>query len=81
MSKHTARRKLLPLFYVLCFFLSLPSFTRKPKRTQGLLNVLDGVVDTPGRIVVVTTNVVDCLDAALIRPGRIDKTILLDLME
>eukprot|EP00752_Nemacystus_decipiens_P016300 g14577.t1 len=48
---------------------------------SGLLNVLDGVVDTPGRIVVVTTNVVDSLDEALIRPGRIDKKILLDYME
>lgn len=45
------------------------------------MNVLDGVVDTPGRIVVVTTNVVDSLDPALIRPGRIDKKILLDYME
>lgn len=48
---------------------------------QGLLNVLDGVVDTPGRIVVVTTNLVDSLDPALIRPGRIDKKILLGYME
>lgn len=48
--------------------------------TQGLLNVLDGVVDTPGRIVVMTTNVIDVLDDALIRPGRIDKKILLGYM-
>lgn len=48
---------------------------------QGLLNVLDGVVDTPGRIVVLTTNLVDVLDRALIRPGRIDKTILLGYMK
>ena len=47
---------------------------------QGLLNVLDGVVDTPGRIVVMTTNIVEALDPALIRPGRIDKRILLDYM-
>lgn len=49
--------------------------------TQGLLNVLDGVVDTPGRIVVMTTNMVDALDGALIRPGRIDKKILLGFMK
>ncbi|CAN0107280.1 unnamed protein product [Ectocarpus sp. 12 AP-2014] len=48
---------------------------------SGLLNVLDGVVDTPGRIVVLTTNLVDVLDRALIRPGRIDKTILLGYMK
>ncbi|CAM9351235.1 unnamed protein product [Ascophyllum nodosum] len=47
---------------------------------SGLLNVLDGVVDTPGRIVVMTTNIVEALDPALIRPGRIDKRILLDYM-
>jgi len=48
---------------------------------SGLLNALDGVVDTPGRIVVMTTNVVEDLDAALIRPGRINKTIELGHME
>merc|ERR1712151_121551 len=41
----------------------------------GLLNVLDGVVDSPGRIVVMTTNYPDKLDPALIRPGRINKRI------
>ncbi|CAN0433199.1 unnamed protein product [Ascophyllum nodosum] len=46
----------------------------------GLLNVLDGVVDTPGRIVVMTTNHPEKLDAALIRPGRIDKKIYLGHM-
>lgn len=58
--------------------LSLPS---RMHNQQGLLNVLDGVVDTPGRIVIMTTNQVDVLDPALIRPGRIDKTILLDYMK
>lgn len=33
----------------------------------GLLNVLDGVVDTPGRIVVMSTNHPEKLDPALIR--------------
>jgi len=46
----------------------------------GLLNVLDGVVDTPGRIVIMTTNHVEHLDPALIRPGRIDKKLLLGFM-
>ncbi|CAM9298031.1 unnamed protein product, partial [Scytosiphon promiscuus] len=48
---------------------------------SGLLNALDGVVDTPGRLVVFTTNVIECLDPALIRPGRIDKPILLGYMK
>lgn len=41
----------------------------------GLLNVLDGTLDSPGRIVVMTTNHVDALDPALIRPGRINMQI------
>jgi SpoVK/Ycf46/Vps4 family AAA+-type ATPase len=48
---------------------------------SGLLNVLDGVVDTPGRIVIMTTNHPEMLDPALIRPGRVDKKILLGHME
>lgn len=41
----------------------------------GLLNVLDGVVDTPGRIVIMTSNHPEKLDPALIRPGRINKQV------
>mmetsp|Transcript_3588 Transcript_3588/g.3390 ORF Transcript_3588/g.3390 Transcript_3588/m.3390 type:complete len:157 (+) Transcript_3588:3-473(+) len=43
----------------------------------GLLNVLDGVVDTPGRMLIMTTNHPEMLDPALIRPGRIDKKLFL----
>lgn len=39
----------------------------------GLLNVLDGVVDTPGRLLVMSTNHPEVLDPALIRPGRINR--------
>jgi ATP-dependent 26S proteasome regulatory subunit len=39
------------------------------------LELLDGLVETPGRIVIVTTNHPDELDQALIRPGRIDLNI------
>lgn len=44
---------------------------------SGLLNVLDGVVDSPNQIVILTTNHVESLDPALIRPGRIDLQLLL----
>ena len=37
-----------------------------------LLNLLDGVLENPGRIVIMTSNFPDMLDSALIRPGRID---------
>eukprot|EP00930_Biecheleria_cincta_P099062 TRINITY_DN90713_c0_g1_i1.p1 TRINITY_DN90713_c0_g1~~TRINITY_DN90713_c0_g1_i1.p1 ORF type:complete len:766 (+),score=175.79 TRINITY_DN90713_c0_g1_i1:56-2353(+) len=47
----------------------------------GLLNVLDGVVDSPGRIVIMTTNHPEKLDPALIRPGRINFAIELGFMK
>jgi len=37
-----------------------------------LLNLLDGILETPGRIVIMTSNHPKMLDKALIRPGRID---------
>jgi len=37
-----------------------------------LLNLLDGVLEIPGRIVIMTSNFPEKLDRALIRPGRID---------
>ena len=37
-----------------------------------LLNLLDGVLETPGRILIMTSNYPDELDHALVRPGRID---------
>lgn len=37
-----------------------------------ILQVLDGNMETPGRIVVITSNFPEKLDQALIRPGRID---------
>lgn len=37
-----------------------------------LLQVLDGNMETPGRIIVITSNQPDILDEALIRPGRIN---------
>jgi chaperone BCS1 len=39
---------------------------------SGLLNALDGVASSEGRIVFMTTNYIDRLDPALIRPGRVD---------
>lgn len=42
---------------------------------SGLLNILDGVASQEGRILVMTTNHVENLDKALIRPGRVDMVI------
>ncbi|RDK39582.1 BCS1-like ATPase [Aspergillus phoenicis ATCC 13157] len=42
---------------------------------SGLLNVIDGVAASEGRILIMTTNHPEKLDAALLRPGRVDMTI------
>jgi chaperone BCS1 len=42
---------------------------------SGLLNALDGVAAGEERIVFLTTNHIDRLDEALIRPGRVDMMI------
>ena len=52
-------------------------FAKRWRLQAGLLNVLDGVVDCPNRIVVLTTNHPEKLDPALIRPGRINKKVRL----
>ena len=36
------------------------------------LNILDGLQECPGRIIIMTTNKPEYLDKALVRPGRID---------
>lgn len=51
------------------------STTNKKKSTvsfSALLNAIDGVGASEGRILIITTNHVDRLDKALIRPGRTD---------
>lgn len=45
---------------------------------SGLLNALDGVASAEERIIFLTTNHVEKLDAALVRPGRVDMTVHLD---
>ena len=48
---------------------------------SGILNALDGIVESPGRMIVMTTNHPEMLDPALLRPGRIDHSLLLGHME
>ena len=43
-----------------------------------LLNLLDGVLETQNRILIITSNYPERLDKALIRPGRIDLNIQFD---
>lgn len=44
---------------------------------SGLLNALDGVASAEERVLFLTTNHVDQLDPALVRPGRVDMTVRL----
>merc|ERR1711915_153550 len=41
----------------------------------SLLEVLDGVMEMDGRMLIITTNYPEKLDKALIRPGRIDMEV------
>jgi len=46
-----------------------------PIHLDDILNMIDGIKETPGRILVISSNHYDKLDDALIRPGRIDITM------
>jgi chaperone BCS1 len=43
-----------------------------PLTLSHLLNIIDGMIEMPGRIIILTTNHINKLDPALIREGRID---------
>jgi len=48
------------------------SNTNDDNNLSNLLNILDGLQECPGRIIIMTTNKPEKLDPALIRSGRID---------
>ena len=52
--------------------------TKKVVSYDTLLNILDGVNSSSGRLVFITTNHPDKLGSAIIRPGRIDVKVKLD---
>ena len=61
---------------------TLPSREEKKKEELDdkldlsfILNLIDGTLEIPGRILIITTNHPEKLDPALIRPGRIDMFI------
>jgi hypothetical protein len=54
---------------------NVPSVTDDQAITlDDILNLWDGIRETPGRILVISSNHYDKLDSALVRPGRIDIT-------
>lgn len=46
-----------------------------------ILNAIDGISDSRGRIIIFSTNKKDNLDPALLRPGRIDLRLSIDYLE
>jgi len=44
-----------------------------------VLNIIDGIRETPGRIIIISSNYYDKLDKALVRPGRIDVCLNMEL--
>lgn len=60
------------------------SFKNDDKKTEknddkltlgNILEIIDGIIECPGRVVIMTTNHKEYLDPALLRPGRIDMEI------
>jgi chaperone BCS1 len=49
-----------------------------PITLDDILNLWDGLKETPGRILGISSNHYELLDPALVRPGRIDITLKLD---
>jgi len=43
-----------------------------------ILNIIDGIRETPGRIIMITSNYYHKLDKALVRPGRIDISLSME---
>lgn len=56
-------------------FLSIEELKKDKLTLSGVLNALDGILESENRMIVITTNHIEKLDPALIRPGRIDKIL------
>jgi SpoVK/Ycf46/Vps4 family AAA+-type ATPase len=59
-------------------FIDLCKKSDDPITLDDILNLWDGIKETPGRILGISSNHYDKLDPALIRPGRIDITLHLN---
>ncbi|KAM4063130.1 ATPase family associated with various cellular activities (AAA) domain-containing protein [Hirsutella rhossiliensis] len=58
-----------------------PAAAQSRLSLSGLLNILDGVASQEGRILIMTTNHIEKLDKALIRPGRVDMIVPFSLAD
>lgn len=57
-------------------FLARNNETDSDLSFSGLLNAIDGIVSPPGLILFMTTNHKENLDSALLRPGRVDMSVI-----
>jgi mitochondrial chaperone BCS1 len=57
------------------------SAVNKALSLSGFLNIIDGVASNEGHILVLTTNHMERLDPALLRPGRVDMVIRFGLAD
>lgn len=53
----------------------LSKYTNAKVSLSTLLNVFDGLGSSEGRVLIMTTNHIERLDPALIRPGRVDMRV------
>lgn len=58
-----------------------PQKSKKCVSMSGLLNTLDGAGSKEGRILIMTTNYIEKLDVALLRPGRVDRIVEFQLAD
>lgn len=72
------KRGILLLEDIDCMFKSRENTNKSSVSFSTLLNVLDGVYYNEELLTIVTTNHIDLLDSALIRPFRVDKIINFD---
>jgi ATP-dependent 26S proteasome regulatory subunit len=56
-------------------FVATDKYCNQQLNLSTILNILDGVLEQPGRILVMTSNHPEKLDKALLRPGRIDVVV------
>ncbi|CAF1349771.1 unnamed protein product [Adineta ricciae] len=49
-----------------------PNAPKDPLTLSFLLNLIDGIIEQPSRILIMTTNHPEQIDPALLRPGRVD---------
>lgn len=72
----TPKRSILLLEDIDCLYeKDRTAKTAKGLTLSGLLNALDGAQAQVGRVVIMTTNHIEALDNALIRPGRADLSV------